>query len=184
MDYSNLVFSLKEEAEKVLTHMTDILDQYSFVSVGDLRDLAGLPKTYLDDVTGWTDLKEAEIKERPEGFELALPEPKQQPDSAYDLGPLHNKLNRLETRIERLIKERCMKRSVALEAVTDAVSITLVQSLDPEFIGEEYAGKANELRELFKQETGVDIFDNASALAELSIDALEKAGLVFDPEGE
>jgi len=69
------LFATKQDAETVANHLLDILKHYSVVYVGDLKDLIGEPKTYIDDTKGWMFLKDVEVREIDKGCLLILPEP-------------------------------------------------------------------------------------------------------------
>ncbi len=55
---NELVFLAKEEAELVLERMNDIIKAFKVVYVADLKNLVGLPTTYVDNKWGWIDLRE------------------------------------------------------------------------------------------------------------------------------
>lgn len=71
------IFATKDEAVKVFDAMSDIIDQFSCVTLGDLKSLVGVPSVHTDEHVGWTELKDVEIREvPPSGFMLVLPQPK------------------------------------------------------------------------------------------------------------
>lgn len=70
------IFGSLEAGERVLGEMLNILDKSNFVTVGDLRDLVGIPATYRDFNVGWSALWGSEVRPVPNGFLLDLPEPK------------------------------------------------------------------------------------------------------------
>ncbi len=51
-------FEFKEEAQKVLTALQELISKYEFVTVGDYYTLVGLPTTYLHNKSGWSFLNE------------------------------------------------------------------------------------------------------------------------------
>lgn len=56
-DINDIEFSSREEAEKVITAMEDIVVTYGFVTVADYLDLINVKsKTYKDTKYGWTDV--------------------------------------------------------------------------------------------------------------------------------
>lgn len=65
----------REEGEKVIDTLKELLEEYGAVSVADLKDLIGLPSTYRENLRGWTDLKTASIKRTRYGYYLVLPDP-------------------------------------------------------------------------------------------------------------
>lgn len=73
-DYDNIVFDSRGDAEAVLVHMQDIVDQFGQVSVGDLYDLADVPApNYTINKYGWTSLRNAQVLRCRDGFILKLP---------------------------------------------------------------------------------------------------------------
>jgi hypothetical protein len=72
---SEIVFDSREDAEKVLDALFDILDQYEIVAVADLNALVGLPSANVDHKWGWGFLGGTEVRQIREGWVLELPEP-------------------------------------------------------------------------------------------------------------
>jgi hypothetical protein len=62
-------------AELVLDRMYEVIEEYGYVTLRDLRELVGLPSTYLDDRFGWTELygSQTHIIQAREGYVLDLP---------------------------------------------------------------------------------------------------------------
>ena len=65
----------REEGEKVIDTLKELLEEYGAVSVADLKDLIGLPSTYRENLRGWTDLKTASLKRTRYGYSLVFPIP-------------------------------------------------------------------------------------------------------------
>lgn len=65
----------REEGEKVIDTLKELLENYGVVSVADLKDLIGMPSTYRENRRGWTDLKTASLKRTRYGYYLVLPDP-------------------------------------------------------------------------------------------------------------
>jgi hypothetical protein len=65
----------REEGEKVIDILKELLENYGVVSVADLKDLIGMPSTYRENRRGWTDLKTASLKRTRYGYSLVLPDP-------------------------------------------------------------------------------------------------------------
>lgn len=62
LDYDDIVFSSRGDAEAVLDRMGEICDQYKCVSVADMYDLADVTNdNYALNKYGWTDIHEAKI---------------------------------------------------------------------------------------------------------------------------
>lgn len=70
----NILFDSRETAENVLEASKEIINEYGFVTVADMYDLAGLDAPYTGQKYGWMDLKEAKIIRVRQGYELVLPE--------------------------------------------------------------------------------------------------------------
>lgn len=66
-------FKTKEEAEKILTQMNQIIEDYGHVTVADMLDLVGSTCSYVDNKYGWVNLKDAKIEEAFGGYILVLP---------------------------------------------------------------------------------------------------------------
>lgn len=73
MNNNVLIFETKEDTDKVLANMNEIIDKYNVVSVSDLYELIGFKSTYADSQTGWTSLKEVKITQVSEGFQIEFP---------------------------------------------------------------------------------------------------------------
>jgi len=61
MNTHTINFSLKEDAEKVLKALREIVDTFGAATVQDLHDLCGMPSTYSDQKKGWTSVNSARI---------------------------------------------------------------------------------------------------------------------------
>lgn len=73
-DYDNIIFDNRGDADAVLTEMDNILDEYKFVSVGDLYDLADVQTTnYRVHSYGWISLASAKVVRVADGYMLKLP---------------------------------------------------------------------------------------------------------------
>ena len=72
-----LVYETRADAEKVLNGMSEIIDNYGFVTVADLYDISGLPGAYYtDSIIGWKgSIKESTIKKIRDGYVIDLPKP-------------------------------------------------------------------------------------------------------------
>ena len=65
----------KAEAEDILKELRGIIDRYGDVSVEELYDLITVVSSFTDSTQGWRDLRQATIKEGPEGYTISLPQP-------------------------------------------------------------------------------------------------------------
>lgn len=75
MDYMDIPFSNRPDAEKVLDAMRDILDHYPSVSVADFYDLVGYNygNNYTCNNYGWTDLTNVTVTWSRGAWYIALP---------------------------------------------------------------------------------------------------------------
>lgn len=69
----DFICTSREDAEKVLEQMGDILDQYGVVTVQDLNNTVGWPSEYTDNNWGWDFLGDVVIRQVPQGFLIDLP---------------------------------------------------------------------------------------------------------------
>lgn len=72
-NYEDLVFETRADAEAVRMQMADIIDQYDFVSIGDLYDMADrtAPPTAFN--YGWYNVSRAEVVRVYDGYIIKLP---------------------------------------------------------------------------------------------------------------
>ena len=70
----DIFFDSRETAENVLNASKEIINEYGFVTIADMYDLAGLDAPYTGQKYGWVDLKEAKIIRVRSGYKLVLPE--------------------------------------------------------------------------------------------------------------
>ena len=70
----DIFFDSRETAERVLKLLKEIINEYGFVTIADMYDLAGLDAPYTGQKYGWVDLKEAKIIRVRSGYKLVLPE--------------------------------------------------------------------------------------------------------------
>ena len=74
LNFDDVVFDDRMDAEEVLNQMLNIIEQYDSVSVADFCELAGIPGEYTDRKYGWTSLGAAEVKRLSGGgYVLKLP---------------------------------------------------------------------------------------------------------------
>lgn len=69
----DFILSSREEAELVVSTMNDVIDQWDAVSVADLNELLGVPKSYVDNKWGWTHLGNVDIRQIREGYLIDFP---------------------------------------------------------------------------------------------------------------
>lgn len=67
------IFESRNEAERVLNAMKELIEQYGIVTVSDVHDLCNTDSVYTDSKYGWTNLGEAEVIRVRAGYKLSLP---------------------------------------------------------------------------------------------------------------
>ena len=75
INYQDIIFSSRGDADEVLNQMIDALATYNCVSVADLYDLVGMTSNYTDNKYGWYDLRTAYIQGVSGGYVNRLPKP-------------------------------------------------------------------------------------------------------------
>lgn len=74
LNFDDVIFDDRMDAEEVLNQMLNIIEQYDSVSVADFCELAGIPSEYPERKYGWTSLGAAEVKRiSGGGYILKLP---------------------------------------------------------------------------------------------------------------
>lgn len=74
IDYDDIIFDTRGDAESVLTAMDEIVSQYGTVSVGDLYDLAQVStNNYAINKYGWSDIRMAQVVRVRDGYMIKLP---------------------------------------------------------------------------------------------------------------
>lgn len=53
-EINDIILLNRSDAEAVIEHMTAIIDQWQYATVADLKELAGLPATFIDNNWGWS----------------------------------------------------------------------------------------------------------------------------------
>lgn len=71
--FGNVTVSSKADADSVVEHMMNIVEQYEVVSVADLHELLGLPFSHVDNKWGWTHLGSIEVRQTREGYDISFP---------------------------------------------------------------------------------------------------------------
>lgn len=75
-DSDEIVFEFRGEAEKVLDHMIDIVNNYGIVSVSEMYELSNLTQPYTSNRYGWTSLRSADVVRVRDGYVIRLPKAK------------------------------------------------------------------------------------------------------------
>lgn len=72
-NFDDIVLESRGEAEEVLSHLVDLVDDYGTASVADLYDLVGITGNFTDNKYGWTNLREARVSRVRDGYLIELP---------------------------------------------------------------------------------------------------------------
>ena len=76
IDYDEIIFDTRIDAESVLVRMEEIIDKYEFVSISDLYEMADLSAPpYTATKYGWVSLVNAEVVRVYDGYKIKLPRP-------------------------------------------------------------------------------------------------------------
>jgi hypothetical protein len=73
MNTNDIILASKDDAERVVESMKEVLKRYSLVSRGDLLCMVGFPMTYEDEKIGWTNLDNVAIRQVKDGYVIDLP---------------------------------------------------------------------------------------------------------------
>lgn len=73
--YDNIQFDYRDDAEAVLDRMTECIEAYGQVTVGDLYDTVGITGSHTDERYGWIKLGNARVVRDRDKFVLDLPKP-------------------------------------------------------------------------------------------------------------
>ena len=74
--FRNVQFTSEDKAKEVLNKMHDRHDKYGYVTLSDLYEFAGVPRSVGDDSYGWFGLGGARVRSANfNGFEVELPNP-------------------------------------------------------------------------------------------------------------
>lgn len=69
-----IVLETKEESNKVIFEIKEIINKYGFASVADLYEICGVLANYIDNKYGWTDVSGAYSKKVMGGYSPTFPE--------------------------------------------------------------------------------------------------------------
>lgn len=68
-----IVVNSKEDADKVIEQLIEVVDMYDVVSVADLYELLGLASTPIDNKWGWTHLSTIDVRQIRDGWQITFP---------------------------------------------------------------------------------------------------------------
>lgn len=72
-NYDDIYLQSRGEAEDVLTRMDELITEYGEVSIADMYDLVGVTSNYTDNKYGWTDIRNASVERKRDGYVIKLP---------------------------------------------------------------------------------------------------------------
>lgn len=72
-DFDNFIFTHQWEAEDVLAHLVDLVQEYGEATVSDFYELSNVESEYTDTNYGWTNLRDAYVDRTRNGYVIAFP---------------------------------------------------------------------------------------------------------------
>lgn len=75
-DNEPYIMTSRDDAERVLDEMTEIIDRHDYVTVATLKELIGFPSTPVDWGWGWDSLIGVKARQVREGYLIDFPSPK------------------------------------------------------------------------------------------------------------
>lgn len=76
-DFDQIIIESRGEAEDVLSHLVDLIEDYGVASVADYYDLVGIESAFTDNKYGWENLRDAYVERVRQGYVVRLPNPKE-----------------------------------------------------------------------------------------------------------
>ena len=73
LNFDDIILETRWEAEEVLSHMVDLIENYGVASVADLYELVGITGSFTDNKYGWTNLNSATVTRVRDGYLINLP---------------------------------------------------------------------------------------------------------------
>lgn len=75
-DFDRLEYSSRGEAEDVLAHLVDLIEEYGEATVGSLYELSNVDSDFVDNNYGWTNLRDAYTERSRTGYIIRFPQPR------------------------------------------------------------------------------------------------------------
>lgn len=72
-EIGNFIFNSKDDADKIIDNLNDLIEAYGMASVADLCELVGAPYEFVANKYGWKNLHDAISIRTPDGYSLRLP---------------------------------------------------------------------------------------------------------------
>lgn len=76
-NFEEIILESRGEAEDVLSHLADLVEDYGVASVGDYYDLLGIESNFTDNKYGWTNVSDGYIERVRNGYSIKLPRPRE-----------------------------------------------------------------------------------------------------------
>lgn len=76
-DFDDIILETRGEAEDVLSHMVDLIEDYGVASVGDYYDLLGIESNFTDNKYGWINVADGYVDRVRDGYCIRLPRPRE-----------------------------------------------------------------------------------------------------------
>ena len=73
LNFDDIILESRGEAEEVLSHLLELVENYGVASVADLYELVGITGSFTDNKYGWTNLSTASVSRVRDGYLLNLP---------------------------------------------------------------------------------------------------------------
>ncbi len=73
LNYDDLKFERRRDAEAVLDQMAEVIDRFGFVTVSDMYDMADVTAPFTGNKYGWTSVRNAEVLSSRDGYIIKLP---------------------------------------------------------------------------------------------------------------
>ena len=73
LNFDDIILETRGEAEEVLSHLIELVENYGVASVADLYELVGITGSFTDNKYGWTNLSTASVSRVRDGYLLNLP---------------------------------------------------------------------------------------------------------------
>lgn len=73
LNFDDIILETRGEAEEVLSHLLELVENYGVASVADLYELVGITGSFTDNKYGWTNLSTASVSRVRDGYLLNLP---------------------------------------------------------------------------------------------------------------
>jgi hypothetical protein len=73
MNFDDLRFEHRRDAEAVLDQMAEVIDRFTFVTVSDMYDMADVTAPFTGNKYGWTSVRNAEVVHTRDGYIIKLP---------------------------------------------------------------------------------------------------------------